>query len=117
MRKHGRRALKAARHEAAVAGLSPVRQSGPARVCAGPPQAGQLGMQGTAFGLTEAELAHLGMTWGVGGLIVLMLFIIWSVARESKAGRMGSFVLFFVLAFGIFGFVMKQLIQWVLGIG
>ena len=102
MRKHGRRALKAARHEATVAVL---------------PQAGRLGMQGTAFGLTEAELAHLGMTWGVGGLIVLMLFIIWSVARESKAGRMGSFVLFFVLAFGMFGFVMKQLIQWVLGIG
>lgn len=57
------------------------------------------------------------MTWGVGDLIVLMLFIIWSVARESKAGRMGSFVLFFVLAFGMFGFLMKQLIQWVLRIG
>ncbi len=74
-------------------------------------------MQGPAFGLTEEQVAHFGMTWGVGGLIVLMLLIIWSVARESKAGRMGSFVLFFVLAFGIFGFVMKQLIQWVLGIG
>ena len=74
-------------------------------------------MQGSAFGLTEAELAHLGMTWGVGGLIVPMLFIVWSVARESKAGRMGSFVLFFVLAFGMFGFAMKHLIQWVLGIG
>ena len=74
-------------------------------------------MEGTAFGLTEAQLAHLGMTWGVGGLIVLMLFIIWSVARESKAGRMGSFVLFFVLAFGMFGFLIKQVIQWLLGIG
>ena len=74
-------------------------------------------MQGPTFGLTEEQVAHFGMTWGVGGLIVLMLLIIWSVARESKAGRMGSFVLFFVLAFGIFGFVMKQLIQWVLGIG
>ena len=30
---------------------------------------------------------------------------------------MGSFVLFFVLAFGIFGFVMKQVIQWIMGIG
>ena len=77
----------------------------------------RLGMEGTAFGLTEAQLAHLGMTWGVGGLIVLMLFIIWSVARESRAGRMGSFVLFFVLAFGMFGFLMKQVIQWLMGIG
>jgi hypothetical protein len=46
-----------------------------------------------------------------------MLFIIWQVARESKAGRFGTFVLFFVLAFGIFGFLMKQVIQWLLKIG
>lgn len=45
-----------------------------------------------------------------------MLFIIYSVARESRAGRFGTFVLFFVLAFGIFGFVMKQLIHWWLGL-
>ena len=74
-------------------------------------------MEGTVFGLTEAQIAHWGLTWGVGGFIALMLFIIWKVARESKAGRFGTFVLFFVLAFGIFGFVMKQLIQWLLDIG
>lgn len=73
-------------------------------------------MNQSAFGLTEEQVAHFGLTWGVGGLIVLMLFIIWSVARESKAGRMGTFVLFFVLAFGIFGFLMKQVIQWFMNI-
>ena len=73
-------------------------------------------MEGPAFGLTEEQVAHFGLTWGVGGLIVMMLFIIWSVARESKAGRMGTFVLFFVLAFGIFGFLVKQVIQWFMGI-
>lgn len=71
---------------------------------------------GTLFGLTEAQIAHWGLTWGVGGFIALMLFIIWKVARESKAGRFGTFILFFVLAFGIFGFLMKQVIQWALGI-
>jgi len=35
--------------------------------------------------------------------IALMLFIIWKLAIESKAGRFGTFVLFFVLAFGILG--------------
>jgi hypothetical protein len=69
------------------------------------------------FELTEEQIAQFGLTWGVGGLIALMLFIIWNVARESKAGRFGTFVLFFVLAFGILGFVMKQVIQWLLGIG
>ena len=73
-------------------------------------------MEGTVFGLTEAQIAHWGLTWGVGGFIVLMLFVIWKVARESKAGRFGTFILFFVLAFGILGFVLKQVIQWVLGI-
>ncbi len=73
-------------------------------------------MEGTVFGLTEAQIAQIGLTWGVGGFIALMLLIIWKVARESKAGRFGTFVLFFVLAFGIFGFLMKQLIQWMLGL-
>lgn len=73
-------------------------------------------MEGTVFGLNEAQISEIGMTWGVGAFIALMLFIIWKVARESKAGRFGTFILFFVLAFGIFGFVMKSLIQWLLGL-
>jgi hypothetical protein len=68
----------------------------------------------TLFGMTEAEVAQLGVTWGVGLFIALMLFIIYKTARESKAGRFGTFVLFFVLAFGIFGFLMKNVIQWLL---
>ena len=73
-------------------------------------------MEGTLFGLTEQRIAELGLTWGIGGFIALMLGIIWNLARESKAGRFGTFILFFVLAFGILGFVLKQVIQWVLGI-
>jgi hypothetical protein len=71
-------------------------------------------MEGTVFGLTEQRIAELGLTWGLGAFIVLMLVIIWNLARESKAGRFGTFILFFVLAFGILGFVMKSLIQWVM---
>lgn len=73
-------------------------------------------MDGTVFGFTEAQISQFGLTWGVGGFIALMLYIIWKVARESKAGRFGTFILFFVLAFGIFGFLMKNVIQWVLGL-
>lgn len=73
-------------------------------------------MDNTVFGLTEEQITELGLTWGIGGFILLMLFIIYSVARESKAGRFGTFVLFFVLAFGIFGFLLKQVIQWWLGL-
>ncbi len=73
-------------------------------------------MEGTVFGFTEQQISHLGLTWGLAGFIGLMLLIIWKVARESRAGRFGTFVLFFVLAFGIFGFLMKQVIQWMLGL-
>ena len=66
--------------------------------------------------MTEEQFAEFGLTFGVGGLILFMLFIIWDLARESKAGRFGTFVLFFVLAFGVLGFVAKQIIAWVLGI-
>ena len=71
-------------------------------------------MEGTLFGLTEEQITQFGMTWGIGGFIVLMLIIIWRLARDSKAGRFGTFILFFVLAFGILGFIAKSVIQWLL---
>ena len=49
-------------------------------------------------------------------IFLFMLFIVWQLARESKAGRLGTFVLFFVLAFGMLGFIAKSIIQKVLGL-
>ena len=66
--------------------------------------------------ITEAQVAEFGMTWGVGGFILFMLFIIANLARDSKAGKFGTFILFFVLAFGMLGFVAKAIIQKVLGL-
>jgi len=66
--------------------------------------------------ITEAQVAEFGMTYGVGGFILFMLFIVANLARESKAGKFGTFVLFFVLAFGMLGFVAKAIIQKVLGL-
>lgn len=56
------------------------------------------------------------MTWGIGAFMLYMLFIIGNLARQSKAGRLGTFVLFFVLAFGMIGFVAKAIIARVLGL-
>jgi hypothetical protein len=66
--------------------------------------------------ITEAQIAEFGMTFGLTGFILFMLFIIGHLAKESKAGRLGTFVLFFVLAFGMLGFVAKAIIQKVLGL-
>lgn len=68
------------------------------------------------FGLTEAQISEFGLTWGLGLLIAYMLFIVWDLAKKSGAGRLGTFVLFFVLAFGMLGFIAKSAIKWLLGI-
>ena len=64
------------------------------------------------FGLTEPQIATFGLTAGVGGLILYMLFIVARLAKESKAGRTGTLVLFFVLSFGMVGFVAKTALEW-----
>lgn len=68
------------------------------------------------FGYSEEQIAQFGLTFGVGAFMLYMVFIIWQLARESKAGRLGTFVLFFVLAFGMLGFIAKTIIQKILGL-
>jgi len=68
------------------------------------------------FGLTEEQISSFGLTWGLGLMIGFMLFIIWDLAKKSNAGKFGAFVLFFVLAFGMLGFIAKSVIKWVMGI-
>jgi hypothetical protein len=68
------------------------------------------------FGLSEEQIAEFGLTFGLGAFMLFMLFIVWDLARQSKAGRLGTFVLFFVLAFGMLGFIAKQIIGWLLGL-
>ena len=67
-------------------------------------------------GFTEEQIAQWGLTVGVGGFILYMMFIILQLARESKAGKFGTFVLFLVLGFGVLGFVAKNVIAWLLNI-
>ena len=68
------------------------------------------------FGYTEEQIAGFGLTFGVGGFMLYMLFIIGQLAWESKAGKFGTFVLFLGLAFGMTGFAAKYVIQWVIDI-
>lgn len=63
------------------------------------------------FGISEEQMAEFGMTFGVAGFMLYMLFIIGELAWKAKAGKLGTFVLFFVLAFGMVGFVAKIIIQ------
>ena len=71
---------------------------------------------GTVFGLNEEQIADFFSSWGVGAFIIFMLFIIGEIAWKAKAGKTGTFVLFFVLAFGMVGFIAKAIIQKLWGI-
>ena len=68
------------------------------------------------FGFTEEQIAQFGMSFGVGAFMLYMVFIILQLARESKAGRFGTFVLLIGLGFGLVGFAAKGLIKWLLNI-
>ena len=54
---------------------------------------------------------------GIGGLILFMVFIVWNLAKESKAGRFGTFILFIALGLGLLGFVFKTVLVEVMGLG
>ena len=66
------------------------------------------------FGFTEDQISTFGLTFGIAGFMIYMLFIIGQLAWQSKAGKFGTFVIFLGLAFGMVGFVAKMCIEWYL---
>ena len=70
------------------------------------------------FGFTEEQIAWFGLTFGVTAFMLYMVFIILQLARESKAGKFGTFILLLGLGFGLVGFAAKGLIKFFMsGIG
>lgn len=66
--------------------------------------------QAVIFGLTEPEFGELCLKFLLSGLIAYMVFIIWNLARESRAGGYGMMWMFLGLGLGMFGFISKELI-------
>ncbi len=64
------------------------------------------------FGLTEEQISGFFLTFGVAAFMLYMLFIILQLAWESKAGKLGTFVLLLALGFGMTGYIAKQVIQY-----
>lgn len=49
------------------------------------------------------------------GLILFMGFIVYDLAKKSKAGKFGTFILFGALCLGVFGFVIKAALMQSIG--
>ncbi len=43
-------------------------------------------------------------------LIGFMGFIVWDLAKKSKAGKFGTLILFFVLWLGVLAFIIKSVV-------
>jgi hypothetical protein len=63
-------------------------------------------------GITEEQIATFGLTFGLTAFMLYMLFIILQLARESKAGKFGTFILLLGLGFGLLGFAAKGVIKY-----
>ena len=50
------------------------------------------------------------MTILVTILIGFMGFIVWDLAKKSKAGKFGTLILFFVLGLGVLAFIIKSVV-------
>ncbi|WP_432719779.1 DUF2788 domain-containing protein [Jeongeupia wiesaeckerbachi] len=64
--------------------------------------------------MDEETFTTLSVTILCTALIAYMCFIIYKLAKDSKAGRYGTIVLAFVLGFGMFGFIAKTVLTEVL---
>jgi Protein of unknown function (DUF2788) len=64
--------------------------------------------------MSEAQLVTWGLRLGIGGLVLLMFFIIFSLSRDSKAGKYGTFVLLMALMMGVLGFAIKLCVEWLI---
>lgn len=58
------------------------------------------------------ELLDAGTPYFVAGLIAFMVLIVFSLARESKGGRMAYIVLTIALLVGTSGWIAKSIIQY-----
>ena len=64
--------------------------------------------------MTIAEFEEISLIVCIGGLVLFMLFILYKLAEESKAGRLGTLVIFFSLGLGFVGFAAKSVIKFFL---
>ncbi len=60
--------------------------------------------------MTLEQFERWSLILGIGGLIAFMMFIVWDLAKTSKAGRFGTIILFLALAMGLVGFVIKTIL-------
>lgn len=60
--------------------------------------------------MTIEQFESWSLVLGIGALIGFMFFIVWDLAKSSKAGRFGTMILFLALGLGLLGFIIKTVL-------
>ncbi|MBU2705520.1 DUF2788 domain-containing protein [Zooshikella marina] len=60
--------------------------------------------------MTWEEYEALFMQGLIAVLIIFMFFIVFDLARKTKAGKLGSFVLFGALCLGVIAYIIKAVV-------
>jgi len=60
--------------------------------------------------MNEELFTELSLQIGVTALIIYMGWIVYDLAKESKAGKYGTMVMFFALGLGVVGFMVKTVL-------
>lgn len=66
--------------------------------------------------MSEAVFSQIAMAVLLTVLIGYMGFIVWDLAKKSRAGRFGTLALFIVLGAGVIGFIIKTILVEVMGL-
>ncbi len=66
--------------------------------------------------MSEAVFSQIAMAVLLTVLIGYMGFIVWDLAKKSRAGRFGTLALFIVLGAGVIGFIVKTVLVEVMGL-
>ncbi|MGP1606614.1 MAG: DUF2788 domain-containing protein [Moraxella sp.] len=63
------------------------------------------------FAISEAMIVKIGLYGLLPLFIGFLFFIMWDIAKKSKAGKAGTFWIFVALGTGCVGFLAKGLIE------
>jgi hypothetical protein len=66
------------------------------------------------FAISEGTIVKLGLYGLLPIFIGFLFFIMWDIAKKSKAGKAGTFWIFVALGAGCVGFLAKGIIEWVI---
>ena len=64
--------------------------------------------------MTEEEFVAFALPTCLVGLILYMIYIMYKLASESKAGKFGTVMIFVGLGLGLLGFIAKEVLIQVL---